>query len=149
MRTIKILILFIATLGALHAFAKNPKVTKGKTYSDKKFYFAAWGGVGGGSQENQLARMKVLATAGITDLLPGVGADRLKEMIKIGNQCGVRIHAWHWMMNVGGSKECREHPDWYSVNRLGQNCRDFHPTLAIIIFLVHSPQGPASTSKTG
>ena len=149
MRTIKILTLFIATMGALHVTAKNPKVATGKTYSDNKFYFAAWGGPGGGSPESQLARMKVLATAGITDLLPGVGADRLKELIKIGNQCGVRIHAWHWMMNVGGNKECREHPDWYSVNRLGQSCRDFHPYVGYYNFLSPFSTGARDYIKNG
>lgn len=111
-------------------------------YADKAFYFATWGGPGSGSTDEQLARMKQFADAGITDILPGAGAARLKELIVMGKPLGIRVHAWHWMMNVGGSKVCRENPDWYSVNRLGQSCRDFHPYVGYYHFL--SPFSPGA-----
>jgi len=60
----------------------------------------------------------------------------------MGKPLGIRVHAWHWMMNVGGSKVCRENPDWYSVNRLGQSCRDFHPYVGYYNFL--SPFSPGA-----
>jgi len=142
MRTIKIFALIMATLVSLQVAAKNPKKTPDKTFKETKFYFAAWGGPGSGSEDVQRIRMEKLANAGITDLLPGAGADRLPALIKMGNQYGVRVHAWHWMMNVGGSKECREHPEWYSVNRLGQSCRDFHPYVGYYSFL--SPFSPGA-----
>ena len=71
-------------------------------YAGKTFYFAAWGGPGFGSAEAQLARMEQFADAGITDILPNANAARLKELIAMGKRCGIRVHAWHWMMNVGG-----------------------------------------------
>ena len=149
MKTIKFFALAIATLMALSSAANEPKGGAGKSYSDKKFYFAAWGGPGSGSPETQLVRMKQLAAAGITDILPGGGAERLKELIKMGDQCGVSVHAWHWMMNVGGSKECRDHPDWYSVNRLGQSCRDFHPYVDYYNFLSPFSPGAREYIKNG
>jgi uncharacterized lipoprotein YddW (UPF0748 family) len=149
MRTIKIFVLTIATLLSLHSVAKKSSVATGKAYSEKKFYFAAWGGPGSGSEEAQVARMGKLANAGITDILPGVGAERLKSLIKIADKFGVRVHAWHWMMNAGGNKECREHPDWYSVNRLGQSCRDFHPYVGYYNFLSPFSPGAREYIKNG
>ena len=118
-------------------------------YTEKTFYFATWGGPGSGSEETQMARMRQFADAGITDLLPGANAERLKEIISMGNRCGIRVHAWHWMMNVGGSKICKENPDWYSVNRLGQSCRDFHPYVGYYNFLSPFSPGAREYIKTG
>jgi hypothetical protein len=142
MRTIKVIALVLAASAALATAADGVKGVTGASYSDKKFYFAAWGAPSPGAEAAQLARLAKLADAGITDLLPGDGPERLKELIKMGSQYGIRIHAWHWMMNVGGAKECREHPDWYSVNRLGQSCRDFHPYVGYYSFL--SPFSPGA-----
>ena len=142
MRTIKVIALVLAASAALATAADSIKGVTGASYSDKKFYFAAWGAPSPGAEAAQLARLAKLADAGITDLLPGDGPERLKELIKMGSQYGIRIHAWHWMMNVGGAKECREHPDWYSVNRLGQSCRDFHPYVGYYSFL--SPFSPGA-----
>ena len=108
----------------------------------KKFTFAAWGGLGKGTEEEQYQRMKAFADAGVTDLFADGDAKRLESFVKMGNKLGVRIHSWHWMMNVGNREECREHPDWYSVNRLGQSCRDFHPYVNYYSFL--SPFSPGA-----
>jgi uncharacterized lipoprotein YddW (UPF0748 family) len=142
MSTIKVIALVLAASAALATAADGVKGETGASYSDKKFYFAAWGAPSPGAEAAQLARLAKLADAGITDLLPEDGPERLKELIKMGSQYGIRIHAWHWMMNVGGAKECREHPDWYSVNRLGQSCRDFHPYVGYYSFL--SPFSPGA-----
>jgi len=142
MRKISILALFLTTAISLQSMAKKPDTVVDKTYSDKKFYFATWGDPETGTEDSRLAWMTKLARAGITDILPGGGAAQLKELIRFGNKLGVRVHAWHWMMNVGGAQECRDHPDWYSVNRLGQNCRDFHPYVDYYSFL--SPFSPGA-----
>jgi uncharacterized lipoprotein YddW (UPF0748 family) len=142
MRTVNVIGLLLAASAALALGADTTKTVSGASYSEKKFYFAAWGGPGSGTEADQQARLAKLADAGITDLLPGDGPERLKELIRMGQPLGIRIHAWHWMMNVGGAKECQEHPDWYSVNRLGQNCRDFHPYVGYYSFL--SPFSPGA-----
>ena len=149
MNTLKFIALLLATSAALSLRAENTNAAFANAYSARKFYFAAWGGAGGGSEEAQQARLAKLAAAGITDILPGDGPDALKELVKLGNQFGIRVHAWHWMMNVGGSKECREHPDWYSVNRLGQSCRDFHPYVDYYNFLSPFSPGAREYIKNG
>jgi hypothetical protein len=132
----------VAASAALALGVDAAETVSGVSYSHKKFYFAAWGGPGSGTEPDQQARLARLAEAGITDLLPRGGPERLKELIRLCKPFGIRIHAWHWMMNVGGAMECREHPDWYSVNRLGQSCRDFHPYVGYYNFL--SPFSPGA-----
>src|SRR5215471_9193180 len=142
MRSINAMSLLVAASAALALGVDAANTVSGASYSEKKFYFAAWGGLGSGTEASQQARLAQLAEAGITDLLPGDGPERLKALIRLSKPFGIRIHAWHWMMNVGGAKECREHPDWYSVNRLGQSCRDFHPYVGYYNFL--SPFSPGA-----
>jgi uncharacterized lipoprotein YddW (UPF0748 family) len=142
MRTIKVIAVLLAASAAMALGADSNRTVSGASYSEKRFYFAVWGGPGSGTEVDQQARLAKLAEAGITDLLPEDGPKRLKELIRLGKPLGIRIHAWHWMMNVGGAKECQEHPEWYSVNRLGQSCRDFHPYVGYYNFL--SPFSPGA-----
>ena len=146
----RILATLISVVFLLPLMAKPPKKNQfSKTYSEKKFYFSGWGAPKKGTDAEQLKTLKKWADAGITDLLPGAGKDRLVELIELGKNYGIRIHAWHWMMNVGGSEECRKHPDWYSVNRLGQSCRDFHPYVGYYNFLSPFSEGAREYIKQG
>lgn len=150
MKIIRIPVLMLLTVLLVSCVDSNTKPEDPKqnttdpipTTIGKKFSFAAWGDIGKGTKEEQLAQIKRLTDAGLTDLLPSVGVARLKELIAMGKDYGLRIHAWHWMMNSGGSKEAREHVEWYSVNRLGQNCRDFNPYVGYYNFL--SPFSPGA-----
>ena len=127
----------------------SEKAIAEKGLSKKEFTFAAWGDPGKGTQDIQKERLKRLSDAGITDLLPSAGIDRLKELIALGKDYGIKIHAWHWMMNVGGNKECQEHPEWFSVNSLGQNCKDFHPYVNYYKFLSPFSEGARAYIKRG
>jgi uncharacterized lipoprotein YddW (UPF0748 family) len=139
-------VLGLALPGAVrHADGKERR----DLYVDKAFYFATWGDPASGSPDAQLARMKRFADAGITDILPDADVPRLKELIAMGKPLGIRVHAWHWMMNVGSNAVCREHPDWYSVNRLGQSCRDFHPYVGYYSFLSPFSPGAREYIKNG
>ena len=91
---------------------KQKKTEFSKVYSTKKFYFSGWGEPNkNDSHAAQAETLQKWSEAGITDLLPSVGTERLKELISMSSDLGMRIHAWHWMMNVGGSEECRENPE--------------------------------------
>ncbi len=142
MKNLSLIILFLASFESFQLLASNPETTIDKSYTAKKFYFATWGDPGNATEDLKTLWMAKLANAGITDILPGGDAEQLKELIRIGNKYGIRVHAWHWMMNVGGAQECRDHPDWYSVNALGQSCRDYHPYVDYYSFL--SPFSPGA-----
>lgn len=116
-------------------------------FSEQTFYFTAWGDVNKGdgkseaSVEVQKQRLQKLAAAGITDLLPNASTARLKELIPLAKEYGIRVHAWLWMMNIGGLEEAQKHPEWYSVNALGQNCRDYDPYVSYYNFLSPFSEG--------
>ncbi len=134
------LFLLVGTMGI---YAQ--KVDNG--FSDQEFYFTAWGDVNKGkgktkaSVTEQKAHLKRLADAGITDLLPNASTERLKELIPLAKEYGIRVHAWLWMMNIGGLEEARKHPEWYSVNALGQSCNEYDPYVSYYNFLSPFSEG--------
>ena len=145
----RIIALGIAIILSFPVWAQNYTKNKhSKVYSEKKFYFSGWGAPGG-TEAEQLETLKKWADAGITDLLPGAGEDRLKELIRLGSNYGIRIHAWHWMLNVGRSEEARKHPEWYSVNQLGVSCRDYHPYVNYYSWLSPFSEGAREYIKNG
>ncbi len=149
MKHLKVFIPFIILISSLQLIAKNSGKEPDVNYTDKKFYFATWGDPGAGTEDVKVAWMARLAKAGITDILPGSDPTQLKVLIRIGNKYGIRVHAWHWMMNVGGAKECRDNPEWYSVNSLGQSCRDYHPYVGYYSFLSPFSAGAREYVKRG
>jgi uncharacterized lipoprotein YddW (UPF0748 family) len=133
----RMIVLTLAMAYALPLMAENAEPYPfSQVYRDSAFYFAGWGQPDKkASTDEQREALAKWADAGITDLLPGAGVQRLEELIRLGSEFDMRIHAWHWMMNVGSSKVCRDHPEWFSINALGQSCRDFHPYVDYYHFL--------------
>ena len=144
----KLISLGIVSLLFFTAVAQE-KIDSG--FQENNFYFTAWGDVGkkGATVAEQKAKLKTLADAGITDLLPHASVARLKELIPIAKEFGIRVHAWHWMMNVGGAKEAQQHPEWFSVNSLGQNCKDYNPYVSYYKFLSPFSEGAREFIKRG
>ena len=52
--------------------------------------------------------------------------DDYREAIPIAHRHGITVHAWLWTMNLEHDREkiLAEHPDWFSVNRLGRSLAD-------------------------
>jgi len=44
----------------------------------------------------------------------------LESIIPIAHQAGLEVHAWMWTMPLNDPDMIEKHPDWFSVNRLGQ-----------------------------
>ncbi len=54
------------------------------------------------------------------------GSNELYEKIgPLSQQSGIQLHAWRWTMNRGD--HMKDHPEWYTVNRLGQSVVDKPP----------------------
>jgi len=49
-----------------------------------------------------------------------VKAHWLEEIIPIAHDAGLQVHAWMWTMPLNDPEMIEKHPDWFSVNRLGQ-----------------------------
>jgi len=76
-----------------------------------------------------------LAAAGIEGVLPQIYASHkalfdhpsipvdepwLEKIIPIAHKHGLQIHAWMWSMPLNNPELIEKHPDWFSVNRLGE-----------------------------
>ncbi len=91
------------------------------------FVFAAW--VHGNkkkSDEEWLADFRRAKEAGITDLFIGGGADELRRYVELTKDMGLNIHGWVWTLNRPGDSIARQHPEWYAVNRKGQNSLEYN-----------------------
>jgi hypothetical protein len=66
-----------------------------------------------------------LVTAGIGGLLLNAGSDVYAKVGPLAQREGMQIHTWRWTMNRGDYMEA--HPEWYTVNRLGQSVVDKPP----------------------
>jgi len=54
------------------------------------------------------------------------GSNELYEKIgPLGERSGIHLHAWRWTMNRGDYM--KEHPEWYTINRLGNSVVDKPP----------------------
>ena len=97
-----------------------------KSYPHKNFTFAAW--TGGGIAENEAQwreKFELFSNSGLTDLYVGAGREKLEEIAVYAADYNINIHAWMWVMNRPGDTTAAKHPDWYAVNRNGDNSYDY------------------------
>lgn len=86
------------------------------------FSFATWTSAGKEFKkevwEEKLANYKSL---GISEILVGGNPEVLKEIVPLANENNIEVHAWMWTLNRPNDSICKQHPEWYAVNRLGEN----------------------------
>jgi uncharacterized lipoprotein YddW (UPF0748 family) len=66
-----------------------------------------------------------LLKGNVNGLLVNGSTELYKKIGPISEQAGIQLHAWRWTMNRG--EYMKEHPEWYTVNRLGQSVVDKPP----------------------
>lgn len=64
---------------------------------------------------------------GISAILVQASPQFLQQLVPLAQAYGIEVHAWMWTLNQPGNKETQQHPDWYSVNRKGQNSLEYRP----------------------
>ncbi|MDA0195790.1 MAG: family 10 glycosylhydrolase [Bacteroidetes bacterium] len=92
----------------------------------EKFIFSTW--VNGEREFDQAKweeRLDYYQSLGISEVLVKAEADFLKQLIPIANQRGMEIHAWMWTLNRPNDSIANKHPEWYAVNRKGQNSLEY------------------------
>ncbi|UKN01466.1 family 10 glycosylhydrolase [Paracrocinitomix mangrovi] len=62
---------------------------------------------------------------GISEVLVGGSPEFLQPLIELAGQKDIKIHAWMWTLNRPNDSTCMQHPDWYAVNRKGENSLDY------------------------
>ena len=90
--------------------------------------FATWAhGSGEFDKELWTNKLKHYSSLGISEVLISGSIAFYNQIIPLAKDYGIRIHAWMWTLNRPGDKIAQQHPEWYSVNRAGQNCFEYRP----------------------
>jgi uncharacterized lipoprotein YddW (UPF0748 family) len=92
----------------------------------KKFIFATWAhGDQTFNSEKWNKKLDNYKALGITEVLIGGSAEFLQPLVNLAATKDMKIHAWMWTLNRPGDSTCMQHPEWYSVNRKGDNSLDY------------------------
>lgn len=62
---------------------------------------------------------------GIDEILVSGEPEVLEKIIPLANQFDILVHAWIWIMNRPGDSVAMKHPEWYAVNRNGDNSLEY------------------------
>jgi uncharacterized lipoprotein YddW (UPF0748 family) len=91
------------------------------------FIFATW--VHGDKefdQEKWIEKLTLYETLGISEMLVGGGSVPFyKDLVELSNEYNIKVHAWIWALNRPNDTIANKHPEWYSVNRKGQNSLEY------------------------
>jgi uncharacterized lipoprotein YddW (UPF0748 family) len=116
----KLILLF-----TLSIFISCNQETK-KKETPSKFSFSSWVNVGGKfKKETWKKRINLYDSLGISEILVGGSPEVLEKIIPIANQKNIKVHGWMWTMNRPGDTIAKKHPEWYAVNRNGQNSLEY------------------------
>ncbi len=87
-----------------------------------QFTFSTWAHAGKEfKKEAWKERFEYYKMIGITEVLVGGNPNILSQIIPLANEKNIKIHAWMWTLNRPNDTICNKHPEWYAVNKLGQN----------------------------
>lgn len=62
---------------------------------------------------------------GITEILVGAKPEILKQLVPVATTHNIKVHGWMWTLNRPNDTTAQKHPEWYAVNRNGQNSLEY------------------------
>ena len=72
-------------------------------------------------------KLELFRSAGIDEILVKASAEHIKQLMPLAQKYNLAVHAWIWTLNQPNNEHTKEHKDWYSVNRKGQNSLEYNP----------------------
>ena len=90
------------------------------------FMVAAW--TGGGIAETEAEWREELANFsehGLSDLFLSAEIEETIQVVEWAQDYSINIHAWVWTLNRPGDTTAAKNPEWYAVNRNGDNSYDY------------------------
>jgi uncharacterized lipoprotein YddW (UPF0748 family) len=88
----------------------------------KNFTFSTWTNAGKAfEKELWETRIENYKQVGISEVLIGGNPSIISQIVPLANEHDIKVHAWMWTLNRPNDTICNKHPDWYAVNKLGQN----------------------------
>lgn len=106
--------------------SENGHITARRMDSEPAFRICTW--VHGDQtmdREKWEAKLLGYDSLGITDILVGGSPEFLQELVPLANDKNMRVHAWMWTLNRPNDSTAMQHPEWYAVNRNGQNSLEY------------------------
>ncbi|MBT3208036.1 MAG: family 10 glycosylhydrolase [Bacteroidetes bacterium] len=94
--------------------------------TSEKFIFAAWAH-GGKTFEKEIwiDKLNYYRELGISEILLSGSPEFFNKLLPYANEKNIKIHAWMWTLNRPNDSIAKKHPEWYAVNRLGQNSLEY------------------------
>ncbi len=93
---------------------------------DDSFIFATWAHAPKEFNDTiWKAKLELYDSLGISEILIGGGPDFLEQLIPLAAARNMKVHAWMWTLNRPGDTTAQKHPEWYAVNRKGQNSLEY------------------------
>ena len=116
---------FLLALTLLTCEEKQPSEPS-FTDKEKKFTFATWTNAGGDFDlVKWTTKLAYYDSLGISEVLVHGGHEFLEQLVPLATKKNIKIHAWIWTLNRPNDTVANKNPDWYAVNRNGQNSLDY------------------------
>ncbi len=122
----KLIFLLSILLSCLACNSVSKKAVHEKKTTNSDFIFATWDN--GGRQFDSAVwqdKFNLYHELGISEALVGGSYEMLKELLPYANKNNIKIHAWIWTLNRPNDTIANKHPEWYAVNRKGDNSLEY------------------------
>jgi len=97
-----------------------------KNENENSFTLSTWTGAGKSfDKKNWEKKISYYDSIGISEILVSGSPSVLKKIIPIAKKKNIKVHGWMWTLNRPGDTIANKNPDWYSVNRNGDNSLDY------------------------
>ena len=101
-------------------------VSCNKNENKEKFTLSTWTHSGKDfNKENWVKKINYYDSLGISEILVGGSPEVLKKIIPIAKSKNIKVHGWMWTVNRPGDTIANKNPEWYAVNRNGQNSLEY------------------------
>jgi uncharacterized lipoprotein YddW (UPF0748 family) len=91
-----------------------------------EFTISTWTGAGNKFiKEKWEKKINYYDSLGINEIVVGGNSDVLRKIIPLAKKKNIKVHGWMWTVNRPGDTIANKNPDWYQVNRNGDNSLDF------------------------
>ena len=97
-----------------------------KNENNEKFTLSTWTHSGKDfNKENWVKKINYYDSLGISEILVGGSPEVLTKIIPIAKSKNIKVHGWMWTVNRPGDTIANKNPEWYAVNRNGQNSLEY------------------------
>ena len=93
---------------------------------EKNFTFSTWTSAEKNfNKKDWEKKLNYYDSLGISEILVSGSPEILKNIISLANKKNIKVHGWMWTLNRPGDTIANKNPDWYAVNKNGDNSLDY------------------------